>query len=213
MDLVVEERELLEEYFLKRFPDTLMGEEAYHLLLLVLFEKPGVLVMSADKEQRELLEDFCEDTGLEMKIVEDGQKSLLDRILGKNSSIYRDSIYVARDPERFKILEASNGIFTGFSSRAVGEFLGYPNEAIDFYEEDGVPGIKFENGMKELIDRGIFSEEEVEMLDFLAYLPPPEKEDIQEALKVAENMEQVLHKLDSKLDTSIGEKYLREIKA
>ena len=213
MDLIIEDTKILEEYFLEKFPGTLMYEEDYHLLLLVLGEKEGVLIMSSDKEQRKLIEEFCRELDLEMKVVEGEKRSLLDKILGRSSPMNRDSIYINRNSERFTILEDSNGRFTGFSSRAVGEFLGYPEKAIDYYEENDVAGMQFEEGLQELIDKDIFSESEIELLDLLGYVTPPEKEAIQEALEVAKSRKKALQKLDSELDTTIGEKYLEEIKA
>jgi len=213
VDLITEDTKIMEEYFLEKFPGTLMYEEDYHLLLLVIGEKEGVLIMSADKEQRKVIEEFCRELGLEMKVVEGEKRSLLDKILGRSSPMNRDSIYITRNSERFTILEDSKGMFTGFSSRAVGEFLGYPEKAINFYEENDVPGMEFEEGLKELTDKDIFSESELELLDLLDYVTSPEKESIQEALEVAKSREKALQRLDSELDTTIGEKYLREIKA
>lgn len=130
--MAIEDRDLLEEYFLERFPEKVMDEEVYHLLLLVMGLKPGVLVMSAGRPQIQLLEDFCEDLGLEMMVVQGGKRSFLDRLLRRDSRFRKDSIYIAKKEDRFEILEQSEGDFTCFSDEAVGRFLGYPDEALHF---------------------------------------------------------------------------------
>ncbi|MEF8880340.1 MAG: hypothetical protein V5A72_00730 [Candidatus Nanohaloarchaea archaeon] len=213
MDLVTGDKETLEKYFLERFPDALIDEEAYHLLLLVISEKPGALIMSAGEEERKLVEDFSKEIGLEIKVIEGEEQSLLDRLFGRESMIHRDSIYLAQEAESFKSLEASEGDFNGFSDQAVGEFLGYPSDSIKFYMEDGIPGRKFDERLKDLIDRGVVSEDDLDYLNLVGYLPSPEKDGILKAIEVAKKREEMLQKLDSKLDTSIGKEYLKQIKA
>lgn len=194
--------QVMEEYFLERFPEELVLEEAYHLLLLVLGEKPGVLVMSVGSRQRSLLEEFAREFDLRLKVVKGSERSLLDKILGRDTRFERDSIFVTTDEDRFGILEDSDGDFNGFSDESVGKFLGYPSSAIDYYNRVDIPGLEFDN----LTD--LASEEEF-YLSFLGYIPDPKK--VQEAVEIGKTRADILRKLDGELDVEIGSFYIGEI--
>lgn len=212
MEPITEDRQVLEEYFLERFPGRIMDEEAYHLLLVVLGEKPGALVMSAGNREKRLLQDFCNDLGLKMMVVDGDERSHLDKLLGRDTRFRKDSIFIAREKERFDILEESEGDFNGFSERAVGEFLGYPKEAIDFYGEEEVPAQAFEKQAEEFLDSGELNQDEIDLLDLMGYLPRPEKQSIIEAVREAEKREEKLLRIDEELGASIGSHYLEKMK-
>ena len=204
--------EILEKYFVEKFPDTILDEEAYHLLLLVLEEKPGVFVMSADYRDRELLHCFCDEFDLEMAVKEGGSRSLLDRILRRDTRFIKDSVFITHKEERFDILENSNGEIKGFSDREIGEFLGYPEDAIEFYEEHEIPGRFFEKRIIEFVDNSDLSQEEVELLGLLGYLPAPNMESVEDAVGVAEEREDRLVEFDRKMGLDIGSRYLSKMK-
>lgn len=212
MGLTAEDKPVLEEYFLDRFPGNIMDEETYHLLLLVLGEKPGVLVMSAGNQEKKLLQDFCDDLGLEMNVKEGSRRSLIDRLLRRDTRFRKDSIFISRKEERFDILEESDGDFNGFSDSAMGEFLGYPEEATKFYEEHEIPGQVFEKEVEKFLDDGDLKQDQIDSLSLLGYLPSPEKGNIIQAVKEAERREEVLMMLDEDLETSIGSFYLEKMK-
>jgi hypothetical protein len=213
MELAVRDEGLLEKYFLREFPGRIMDEEAYHLLLLVMGVKPGALVMSADKPQRELLEKFCRDSGLEMKVVEGEDRSFIDRLLGRDSIMFRDSIYIAREEERFDILERSDGKFNGFTEDAVGKFLGYPDQAVEFYRGEDVPARRFEEFIGEDVEESQeITDEELEYLKLLGYLPRPEIDNIRRAISKGESREKKLLELDEELNSDLGHRYLEKMK-
>lgn len=204
---------LLEKYFLREFPGRIMDEEAYHVLLLAIGVKPGALVMSADKSQRELLEKFCRDLSLEMKVVEGEDRSLIDRFLGRDSIMFRDSIYIAREEERFDILERSDGNFNGFTEGAVGKFLGYPEQAIEFYRGEEIPAKRFEEFLSEEVENSReIKEGELAYLKLLGYLPRPEIDNICRAIRQGKSREKKLLELDEELGSDIGHRYLEKIK-
>lgn len=212
MEMAIEDRDLLEEYFLERFPERITDEEAYHILLLVMGLKPGTLVMSADKSQRKLLEDFCKDSGLKIKLVEGGKRSLLDRLLGRDSRFRKDSIYLAREKERFSILEQSKGDFTGFTDEAVGRFLGYPESAVAFYSREEVPAKKFERFIQKKLDEDEITGEELGFLSLVGYLPNPEADGLEKALEEGRKRSRMLQSLDESLQVKVGKKYQEKIK-
>lgn len=62
--------DLLEKYFLEVFPDRLVNEEAYHMLLLVLGERPGVLLMNVKRSDIKMIRDFCNEFDLNLRLLE-----------------------------------------------------------------------------------------------------------------------------------------------
>mgnify|MGYP006287847105 CR=1 FL=1 len=198
--------ELLEEYFLERFPDELLIEEAYHLLLLVLGEKPGALLMSVEANS-EVVGDFCSDFDLEMKTVGEENRSFWDKIF-RRKTFSSASIFVAEDEERFDMLERSDVAEDWFSDKSIGKFLGYPREAVKYYENEDIPGKAFRNQA----DLNEFGDEDLEYLSFVEYVPPPDKEEISNAVETGKNREELLLSMDRDLDTTIGSEYLSEIK-
>lgn len=209
----MKDESLLEKYFLRQFPGRIMDEEAYHLLLLVMGVKPGALVMSADKSQRKLLQKFCRESGLEMKVVEGEDRSFIDRLLGRDSMMYHDSIYIAREEERFEILEESEGNFNGFTEDAVGNFLGYPEKAVEFYRGEDIPAMRFEEFIDKEVEAGQnIKDEELAYLKLLGYLPRPEIDSIRRAIREGKNREMDLLELDEELGSDLGRRYLEKMK-
>ncbi len=201
-------REKLEHYFLEELPEKLSAEAAYPLLLLVLGERPGALVMSAGREKRKLLKQFADDFGLEYRTYGEDEKSLIDRLLRRETPLSKPGVFLTRDAERFDIVEKSDGRFYGTSDEAVGRFLGYPDSAIEYYDQDGTIGSETVEKISHMIDQGEISQEKRRYLDLTTYIPEPSKDAIREAIAIGEKREKLLHELDQALDTDIGERYL-----
>ena len=96
--------------------------------------------MGADKQDRETLEKIVENFNLELKIEKGGELGLLDKILSRDTRASKGTAFIFRDRERFDILEEEEPGFAGYTDRSVGEFLGHPGSASDFYSEAKVPG-------------------------------------------------------------------------
>jgi hypothetical protein len=198
--------DLLEEYFLERFSDELLDEEAYHLLLLVLGEKPGVLLMSVEADT-EVVRDFCSDFDLEMKTVGEEKRSFWDKLF-RRKTLKSTSIFVAEDEERFDLLERSDVAEDWFSDKSIGKFLGYPEDAVKYYENEDIPGKAF----RDEADLNEFGDNDLAYLNFVGYVPPPEEEEISKAIETGKNREELLLSMDRELDTNTGSEYLSEIK-
>ena len=199
---------LIEKYFIEEFPGALIDEEAYHLLLLVLGEKPGALLMSITDLDAEIIEDFCSDFDLEMKAVEGEKRSILDKILRRETVLTGPSIYVAESKDRFDLLKYSEETDARFSDKSIGEFLGYPEDALRYYENEEIPGKAFQ----EKADFSNFSDKDLDYLNLVEYVPKPEEEEISKAIEEGKKREKLLNRLDRELDIEIGSKYITEIK-
>ena len=157
---------------------------------------------------KKLLE-FCERSELEVKVVEGSDRSLIDRILGRDNRFMKDSVYLAKNPDRFEILEESEGNFNGFSDKAIGKFLGYPEEAIEYYskKKEGEPaGKEFKNKIQEMTQKGELTQEDIIRLNLISYIPPPKENNIEKTLKKARKREEKLKNFQ------IGKKILDQIK-
>ncbi|MFB6292615.1 MAG: hypothetical protein ABEI58_04455 [Candidatus Nanohaloarchaea archaeon] len=202
------DREKMEHYFLEEFPDTISLEEAYPLLLLVLDERPGALVMSAGRKKQKLLEKFAEDFQLAYRTYGEQDPGLLDRLLHRETPFSKPGAFLARDPERFDIIEEAEGGFYGTSDEAVGEFLGYPESAIEYYRREETLGSETLEKITGIMDNGDIAEEERRYLDLTTFIPEPDKNAVKSAIETGKRREALLKQLDRELDTSIGEKYL-----
>lgn len=203
----------LEKYFMKFLPEKIGYDHAYDILMMLTGEKPGSLVMSPEIEQREALEELCEDLDLKYRVTGGRERSLLDRVLGIDTRMFKDGFFIARDEKALERLEQSHGKFYGFSDRGVGELLGYPKESTIFYEESTDPATKAsKEKIEELMEQGKVIEEEKKFLDLISYVPKPEETSVLRAIKIGEMREKKLKELDKDLETGIGEKYLEKMK-
>lgn len=207
------EKSVLAEYFLNKLPERIPSNECFELLLVVIEERPGALVMSPDFKDRKLLREFCEDLALEYLEVEERKRSLLDRVLRRDTRTFKGGFFVAHDSKRFEKLKESKGRFYGFSDKSVGEFLGYPDDDTDYFAERAAKGEVWdetEDKVKELIEKGDLQRNEVKYLEFTSYVPRPEKSNVLQKVKKGKQREKALIGLDKQLGTEIGETYLAE---
>jgi hypothetical protein len=134
-------------------------------------------------------------------VVEGGERSLLDRLLGRDNRFEKESVYLAQKEERFNILENSEGRFNGFSDKAVGEFLGYPESAIEYYHGTEKPaGMEFHDTIEKLIEIGNISQEERESLECLSYLPAPQEKQIIDAVNEGTRRQKLLEEAEELFD-------------
>lgn len=210
MDL---DKTLLEKYFTDKLPERIPSNECFELLLVLTEERPGALIMSPDFKDRKLLRKFCEDLNLEYFEVEEKHRSLLDRALRRDTRMFKGGFFVARNQERFNILKKSKGRFYGFSDKAVGKFLGYPEDDADYFAERAAEGKVWdetEEKIDELIEKGDLQRNELKYLEFTSYVPRPEKSNIIKAVEKGKQRENTLLELDNQLGIEIGENYLAE---
>ena len=109
------------------------------------------------------------------------------------------------------MLEDSYGNFYGCSDQAVGKFLGYPEESIEFYSEAEVPGEEYRKKLTELHERGEIDDEGLRYLQLVDYVPRPEKENILQAVEEGKRKEKALERFDEENSTRVAEMYLTEL--
>lgn len=206
--------EELEEYFLEKLPEKIPYEQAFDILMMLTGEKPGSLVMSPSIKQKKVLEDLCEGLDLSYRITGGKERSLLDKVLRRDTRMFKDGFFIARDEKALERLEQSDGKFYGFSDRGVGEFLGYPKESTIYYQETREPATQAsEEKIEELEEKGELDGKDKEFLALISYVPRPEEVSILRAVKIGEMREKKLKELDKDLETEIGEKYIEKMKA
>lgn len=193
------EKSDIEKYFLQILPEIFPSDECRGLLTLIAGERPGVLLMSVKKEDEELVENFCEDFGLELKF------------MGERNELLDPGAFITADPDRFSMLEDSYGNFYGCSDEAVGEFLGYPEEAVKFYSRTNIPGEEYRSKITELYKQGALDDEDLEYLQLIDYVPRPGRENILQALKEGKRKEKALERFDEENSTRVAEMYLTEL--
>ncbi|MFB6208481.1 MAG: hypothetical protein ABEJ69_03960 [Candidatus Nanohaloarchaea archaeon] len=206
--------EELERYFLRRLPAETTSSEVLDLLFLVMERKPGALVMGADSSTVSVLKEFCSRFELQMKVVRGEKRSLLDRLLGRDTRFFRDCVFLAWDENRFDILEAEDGKFCETTDRAAGNFLGYPESAVEYYVEktvDGPIGADTEELVEEMIEDGVLDDDDRVCLELLSYVPRPEEEEVLEAVREGRERRAMLKELDSYRDVSVGSYYLKRV--
>lgn len=186
------------------------------LLLLREGEKPGVLVMSANQGQKEKIEEISETRGWSWRVYGGSLEresfiESLKKFLGFSTNDPFDTagIFVARSEERFQILEESSGGFYEVSEEAVGEFLGYDRDAVEFYtdlDEGETATEPYEERVDEMLESGELDEEDLKFLELVFYVPVPEKVKILEAVELGRTRWELLSSTDE------GTEYLEELK-
>lgn len=206
---------LVEDYFEHRLNDTVVIDEKLALLLLLIDERPGVLIMNPDYRDRNVLEDFCTEFELE-HIYTGGERSrgLIDRILRRDTRLFKGGFFIAKDEKRLEKLQETEGRFYSFSDEGVGNFLGYPEDDIEYFAEKVAEGhIERPTNKKaeELVSEGVLKNRELKYLELVSYVPRPLKENILDAVELGKKREEKILEMDEELGINSGAEVLREV--
>ena len=193
------EKSDIEKYFLQILPEIFPSDECRGLLTLVAGERSGVLLMSVKEEDEELVKNFCDDFGLELEF------------MGERNDLLDPGAFITSDPDRLAVLEDSYGNFYGCSDEAVGKFLGYPEEAVEFYSEAEIPGEEYRKKVTYLHNNGVLGDEDLKYLQLLDYVPFPKKENILQAVEEGKRKKKKLERFDEDNNTRVAEMYLTEL--
>ena len=176
-------------------------EEKIALIFLLTDVKPGVVLMSVSKGSN--IYDFAEDFDLEVLQVEGEDRSLLNRLIGRDNRFQKDTVFLTKDDQRFEILEDEEPGFAGFTDESVGKFLGYPGSSLDYYGSVEVPGQDFREKIEELD----FSDEELKYLNLVFYVPVPEEDYVDEAIHEGRRRAEKLEDLSDETYVDLFEEY------
>lgn len=193
--------EKIEEWFNRKLPDILEDGSSYPIFLVAIGEKPGALTMNVDEDQEKALREICWDLDLEIKVSQ-GRISKPDVTVGERPEHDQRCAFIARNEERMEILEDSKGRFYGFSDGAVGKFLGFPESAIKFFEENEQPGMV---SKKAVLDEDLQGKE---LLALTTFIPNPEN--LEEAVEIGRKRKKQLKEFDNRHDTDVGRKFIEK---
>jgi hypothetical protein len=191
------------EKYISYFLDNLPQRETVDVFLVLIGERPACLVMDPDTEEKQKLRDFCEvfDLNYLLKEREDG------------SMLSDSGFFISCKQDRFEMLEDSDGRFYGFSDRCVGEFLGFPEDDIEFFQENVKKGhveAETRKVVEDLLSRGVIDEGEARLMELTTYVPRPKKENVERAVDKGRVYRDALLDFDRGNNTSIGKKTLEE---
>ncbi|MFB6182434.1 MAG: hypothetical protein ABEI78_00060, partial [Candidatus Nanohaloarchaea archaeon] len=128
--------DLLEDYY-SNFRDRLEDGSSYPLVLLLLKQRPGAVVMHVEDKSEKILNEFAEEFKIST-LKSEGRKS---KSKAEEKFYPNDkAIFLARNEKHFETLSQSETRFYGFSDKSVGEFLGFPEEAIQYFMKSESPG-------------------------------------------------------------------------
>jgi hypothetical protein len=198
----------MQSFFREKLPKTIDDSSDFPMLLMVLGEKQAALTMNASDEQISALEEFCDEFGFHLKVLE-GRTSKPSKAGAENPSFDQKGAFVATTEKRFEILEDSEGRFYGCSDKAVGEFLGFPESSIRFFNSCEQPGLKSRQKINELMENGEVKEKDLKYLNLTTFIPAPEIEAVRDAIELGKRREKRLEKFDSENSVGIGEGYLK----
>jgi len=199
----VEEKSDKAEEFLEFFLQRLPYRETLDLFLVILEERPACLIMDPDKGEREKLAEFCREFDLEFREQSSKNESLLSS----------SGFFISCDEERFQKLQDSEGRFYGFSDRDVGDFLGFPEDDIEFFAEnveEGPVEVKTREITEKMVRENLISQEDAKYVNLVTYVPRPCEENVLEAVEQGKRFENKILEFDAKSDSSIGKRVLEE---
>lgn len=153
-------------------------------LTLVLYgEKPGASIIT-DRPSK--LEYFCDLTGLEY------------RKAGEND--IGNEYFISCDEEELQKIES------------MGEFLGYPESAVEFFNEYQGNRLnwKYIQFLEEMLDESEIDVEELQYLYLVQYIPELSEENVMDAVEVGKEREESILQKDEDSGLEIGSKILEE---
>lgn len=192
------------------------SQEELELLLLLYKEKTGVLLLGKTRKHVKKVKSFAKTFNLDYKTVKGDWLGIIDRIKGRDTRMFKDSIFLTNDESNFDKLEKSEGEFLGFTEKSVGKFLGYPlNDARYYAEQNAEKNEKsvfqeFKKEARKLHEEGHLTEKELRTLNLVSYVPRPRIDRIDEALNKATNIKEILRQKDRELDYNLGETLIEE---
>lgn len=197
MDDWVEDVEKIEQLL---FEDMVPGfdvEQRVSLALLLTGDRPGASLKFMDDEKKKHVEEFIELTEFESLKFETGM---------------HHKYYIARDINRFQLLEKVEEDSPYHTVKSEGLFLGYPRSAVDFYLNNRRKASKiFKAKVSDMIKKNLVEEKDLAYLDLVSYIPEASGSGILEAIDHGKIHKEKLEELDEEKNCDIGSKIIEEV--
>jgi hypothetical protein len=182
------------------------------LMLLALGEKPGALVIGVEAGAVPVLEEFCHDLDLHSAVDYGQNRSLVDRVLRRDTRFLKECFFAARHRERLSLLDP-NGDFCGTTDRATGEFLGYPDRAVDLYaDSETAPAQEASQKAEKMLETGAVDQADLRRTRTVSYVPCPETQSILDCVETAKRRTRAIEAFDERFDTEVGERLMDSAK-
>ncbi|WP_414838343.1 hypothetical protein ACK3SF_02975 [Candidatus Nanosalina sp. VS9-1] len=189
--------ESLDDFLLEDAVPRLDLDTRVSLALLAIGEKPAASVKFMDSGKKSLIEDFLSLTDMEHLSFE---------------TEMHHKYYIARDLDRFQMLDKVEKDSPYHTARSEGLFLGYPESAVGYFVKNSRKASqKLKNKARKMIDRNLIEEEKIYYLDLVPYIPEVSAEGIIEAVEHGRIHEKKLREYDEENNSSLGEGLLKEV--
>jgi len=204
--------ETLARYLSEHLKDRVKPSQRLDLMLLALGQKPGALLIGVEASTVPILENFCRNLGFYSAVNQGQDRSLIDRLLRRDTRLLKECFFAARHGHRLELLDP-DGDFCGTTDRATGKFLGYPEQAVDRYADGGIaPAEEVLNRAGEMVETGAIERADLRCTKTVSYIPCPERGPILDCVEDAKKRVQAIEAFDERFDTEIGERLLESVK-
>lgn len=190
--------EKLEKYLLDELEFKFDLPSRLSLFFMATGEKPGARIMFIDESKEELLEKFCDDLELEYR---------------KFSTDFHQKYFISLSEKTFQALEKIDDNEPYHTKKSQGDFLGYPEDAVNFFVENSERELRkeFNEKVDELLEKDELDGEKLYVIDLVLYIPKPTEESIREAVENGEKRRELMRQFDRKNDSELGEKLLDQV--
>lgn len=172
-------------------------EQRVSLVLLMIGESPGVSLKFMDDEKKSFVEEFVELTDFEVLTFETGM---------------HHKYYIARDINRFQLLEKVEKDSPYHTVKSEGLFLGYPRSAVDFYRSNRREASRiFKSKVSDMLSKNLVDQEDLAYLDLVSYIPEASGTGILEAIDHGKIYRDKMKEFDEENNTEICGKMLDEV--
>lgn len=189
--------ESLDDFLLEDAVPRLDLDTRVSLALVAIGEKPAASVKFMDSGKKELVEKFLELTDLEHLSFE---------------TEMHHKYYIARDLDRFQMLEKVEEDSPYHTARSEGLFLGYPESSVDYFVKNSRKASReLKEKASKMVERNLVDGEKIYYLDLVSYIPEVSAEGIIEAIEHGRVREKQLKEYDEENDSELGEGLVEEI--
>lgn len=168
------------------------------LFFMATGEKPGARIMFVDESKKQIIEDFCEDLGLNYRNM---------------STDFHEKYFISLSETTFQVLEKIDENEPYHTKTSQGEFLGYPEKAVRYFIRNRESEMKtsFNRKIDEMLENDEIDEGKLFLLDLVLYTPQPTRDGVKNALGNGEKRRELMRQHDIKNNSELGQKLAEEV--